>query len=94
LENKEITDIIREAYDKDDVFHDSNAYLCDANENFSLKLLSLMNWYSVDPRSKLLYFIREEERGLCIPRSPELIHLIMHELHVVPLGTHSGFMKV
>jgi hypothetical protein len=40
-----------------------------------------MHWYSVDPRSKLLEFIREGERRLCIPRSPKLILFIMHELH-------------
>ena len=53
-----------------------------------------MHWSSVDTRSKLLYFIRQGERRLCISRSPELIQLIVHELHVVLLGAHSGFMNV
>ena len=52
-------------------------------ENFLEGLLSTMYWYSVDPRSKLLYFIREGERRLRIPRNPELIKMIMHELHDV-----------
>ena len=70
-----------------------DSYFCDADENLPWELLLPMNWYSVDPWSKLLHFVPEEKRGLYIPRSPELIQLIMHELHVVPLGAYSGFMN-
>jgi hypothetical protein len=57
LEKKEITDTIRKAYDEDALFHDIAAYFCDADEKILLGLLSRMHWYSVDPPSKLLYFI-------------------------------------
>jgi hypothetical protein len=80
LENKEI--------------HDIAAYFCDADEKIPLELLSTMHRYSFDPRSKLLYFIRERKRELCIPRSPELMQLIMHEPHDVPFAVHPGFTKV
>ena len=52
-----------------------------------------MHWYCIDPRSKLLYFIREGEMRLCIPREPGLIKLIMHEIHDAPFSAHSGFVK-
>jgi len=52
-----------------------------------------MHWYCLDPRSKLLYLIREGERRLCIPREPELIKLILHEIHDAPFSAHSGFVK-
>jgi hypothetical protein len=61
LENQEVTITILEAHDKDDLFRDIAACFCDDDEKIRSELLSTMNWYSVDPRSKLLYFIREGE---------------------------------
>ena len=94
LGNKNLTDTIRKSYDKDDLFRDIAAYFCNAHEKIPLGLLSIMHWYSNDPRFKLLYFICEGERRLCIPRSPELILLIMHEPHDVLFVAHPGFTKV
>ena len=54
LENKEMSDTIWQAYDKNDLFRDIAAYSCDAEEKIPPGLLK-MNWCSVDPRSKLLY---------------------------------------
>jgi len=88
LENKEMTGLRQ-----DDLFRDIAAYFCDTDEKIPLGLLSTMHLHRV-PRSKLLYFIREGERRLCMPRSHELIHLVMHELHDLPFAAHPGFTKV
>ena len=48
-----MTDTIRKAYEKEELFRDIAAYFCDADEQILLGLLSTMHWYSVDPRSKL-----------------------------------------
>jgi hypothetical protein len=64
------------------------------DENVPSGLLSTMHWLSVDPQSKLLRLILEGEQQQCVPRSPELIQLIMHELHHVPFAAHPGFTKV
>ena len=39
LENKEMTDTIRKAYDSDDLFRDTAAYFGDADEKIPLGLL-------------------------------------------------------
>ena len=85
LESKEMADITRKAYDKEDLFRISM---------HSFKIAVIKELVHLDPRSKLFHFIREEERGLRTPRSPEFIHFIMHELHDVPFAAHSGFKKV
>ena len=78
---------------KDKHFCDIFSYFCDSFVTTPPNLLSTMHWYCIDPRSKLLYFIREGEMRLCIPREPGLIKLIMHEIHGAPFSAHSGFVK-
>jgi hypothetical protein len=85
LESKEMADVTRKAYDKEDLFRISM---------HSFRIAVIKELVHLDPRSKLFYFICEEERGLRTPRSPEFIHLIMHELHDVPFAAHFGFTKV
>jgi len=89
-----MTHTTREAYDKDDLFRDIAACFPDSGEKIPSGLVSTMHCYSVNPRSELLDIITEGERRLCIPRSAELIQLIMHELHDIPFAAHLGFTKV
>ena len=83
-------DTIREAHGKDELFLDIAAYFCGVDEKIPSGFLSTMHWYSVDPQSNLLYFIREGERRLYIQRNPQLIKFIIHGVHDVPFAAHPG----
>ena len=90
IENKELLDIITENYAKDNFFGPIYDFFCDSSKPMPPDLHMTLHWFSLDPVHKLLIYVKDGERRLCIPREKHLIRLIFHEVHDPLTSAHSG----
>ena len=60
------------------------------NNHLPQDLHSIIHWYAIDLSTKLLLYIHDRERRICIPRVESLLMDLMQELHNFPFSGHLG----
>ena len=85
---------IAEGYKNDDLFQLLVAHFRNPEAPVPAEIISIIPRYHYDDNSKLLYFMTSHQPRLCIPREPDLIPELLHELHALPISGHTGCEKL